>query len=359
MTVVVHVANSPQQFALQLVSVRNVRWLVVLWAERPAHSQLVPPDRDYAIVETAAIGNCNLEELRVSHRARSEFLPPVDSSVRGLSRGQQNPLNSAFFQNLPEKSDQGSLRLRPLSRSLRAWNTMRHPRNRRENLMFKRHKTLGVLAIASLLVVIGVWLAPRLWAQAAALPDLTIDANRLRSSIVFRTQTFKAGDCALTTDDLCVGAAGKRKLMKFDVAIPNIGTADFVLGNPADNPDLFQLSPCHGHYHLKSFASYELLNGAGTIVLRGRKQAFCLEDYTKVSSSAGAAKYTCSNQGISVGWSDVYGSYLDCQWLDVTDIAPGNYQLKVTINATPALSTKLTESNYGNNSATVLVTIKK
>ena len=223
--------------------------------------------------------------------------------------------------------------------------------------MLKRHTTLAVLAVASLVAVTGAWLAPRLWAGAVALPDLTVDAGRLQSSIVFRTQTFKSTDCAVVEG--CVTGSGKRSLMKFDVAIPNIGTADLVLGKPGDNLAIFELSACHGHYHLKGFASYELLNLSGTAVLAGRKQAFCLEDFTKVVATAGAAKYTCGNQGISAGWSDVYGSYLDCQWLDVTGIAPGNYRLRVTVNATPGFSPKLTESDYTNNTVIVPVTIKK
>ncbi len=57
--------------------------------------------------------------------------------------------------------------------------------------------------------------------------------------------------------------------MKFDVAIPNIGTADLVLGAPTspENSGIFQLSSCHGHYHLIGFASYELLNASGTTIL--------------------------------------------------------------------------------------------
>jgi len=43
----------------------------------------------------------------------------------------------------------------------------------------------------------------------------------------------------------------------------------------------------------------------------------------------------------------------DCQWLDITDVAPGAYSLRVTINPDRVL----TESNYDNNETTVPVTI--
>ncbi len=195
------------------------------------------------------------------------------------------------------------------------------------------------------------------------LPDLTIDAARLQGSIVFKTLMFKSTDCALAEDDKCVDAPGKRTLMRFDVGIPNIGAADFYLGNPTNNSSLFTFSPCHGHYHLLGFASYELLDANRAIVVTGRKQAFCLEDLAKYSTTAGPAKYTCVNQGISVGWQDVYGSYLDCQWLDVTAVLPGNYTLRVIINAEAVasngqpVSPALMESNYSNNVAEVPVKI--
>ncbi len=184
------------------------------------------------------------------------------------------------------------------------------------------------------------------------LPDLVIDADRLLSSIIIRNKVIKASDCAFA--ESCVDGTGKRKLLRFDVAIANKGNADLFLGNPSGN-ELFELSSCHKHYHLSGFANYELLNNSSSNVLTGHKQAFCLLDYSRVDPAAGPGKYTCSNQGISVGWQDVYGSHLDCQWLDITGITPGNYLLRVSINP----EGKLTESDYNNNIATVPVKITK
>src|ERR1051326_3119799 len=139
--------------------------------------------------------------------------------------------------------------------------------------------------------------------SSTPLPNITINAARLQSSVVFRTAQLKSSDCAIF--EACVSGTGERSLMKFDVQTPNIGTADLYLGNPTNNP-AFVFSPCHGHYHLEGYAVYELLNlnGSpatvhGTAVV-GHKQAFCLEDLEQVNASAGPAKYTCSNQGISV-----------------------------------------------------------
>ncbi len=159
-------------------------------------------------------------------------------------------------------------------------------------------------------------------------PDLAIDSARLAQSIKFSSKVFKSTDCAV--NEGCA-VAGKRKLVRFDVATPNFGTADLFLGPPSAHPDWFIYSPCHGHYHLQNFSEYRLRNASG-VVVTGHKQAFCLEDVAQYWSGYPSNGYTCANQGISVGWGDIYGSYLDCQWLDITNVPPGNYTIEVVIN---------------------------
>ena len=217
-------------------------------------------------------------------------------------------------------------------------------------------KTIQSSFVSSFLIVAAVvfglaWAqTPSARAQAVALPDLTIDGARLAASVDFKTQPFKSTDCAVREG--CVSGTGKRVLLRFDVATPNIGTADLVLGSPINNP-LFEFSPCHGHYHFSGYALYDLLNLSGTVIVAGHKQAFCLEDFAQFDPNAGPAKFDCSYQGISAGWQDIYGKYLDCQWIDVTGVPPGNYLLRVTINPYRIL----TESDYSNNTAIVPVTI--
>ena len=104
---------------------------------------------------------------------------------------------------------------------------------------------------------------------ATGYPDLTIDSARLAQSIRFSSKMFKSSDCAVAEG--CI-VPGKRKLIRFDVATPNFGTADLVFGNPADHLDLYEFSPCHQHYHLKGFSEYRLRNAAG-VVVTGHKQA--------------------------------------------------------------------------------------
>ena len=125
---------------------------------------------------------------------------------------------------------------------------------------------------------------------------------------------------------------------------------------PKTRPDLFTYSPCHGHYHFNGFASYALLDLAGKVVLTGQKLAYCMEDTRQVvpGPTVGCSKkYDCETQGIQAGWSDLYGNSLDCQWLDITGIPSGNYQLRVSVNPSRAFE----EASFDNNTTTIPVAI--
>ena len=236
----------------------------------------------------------------------------------------------------------------------------------RGDAMLKKTLLLGA-------ALIGVSISNGQNQTAPLLPDLAIDEARVQSSLYFEIRNFSRNDCAVV-EGLLTGS-GKRTLMRFDVAAANQGTKDLFLGDPTQRPELFTYSPCHKHYHFNGYASYELLDDNGrtkVTLVKGRKQAFCLEDFEVVSPAAGPAKYTCSYQGISVGWADTYGAYLDGQWLDITGVSPAapghQYYLRVIINpfnvrdsgyfdSNAPAAQAMQELDYSNNAALVPVTI--
>ena len=181
------------------------------------------------------------------------------------------------------------------------------------------------------------------------LPDLMMDVGSLAGAVDLQDITFADDSCAVA--EACIDGPGMRRLLRFTTTVPNTGTGDLSFGNIFED-DRFHSDECHGHMHMDGFADYELLAPDGSLAAAGRKQAFCLMDNVNWGG-AGGARYTCDFQGISVGWADAYASYLDCQWIDVTDIAPGDYTLRVTVNAEGLIR----ESNYDNNVAEVPVTV--
>lgn len=98
-------------------------------------------------------------------------------------------------------------------------------------------------------------------------------------------------------------------------------------------------------------------------VTRGRKQAFCLMDsghyYGYTGGNRGAGGHHCGNQGISVGWQDVYYSGLECQWIDITDVPNGVYTLQIELNAADPVTgeRKVQELRYDNNVYRISVTV--
>ncbi len=152
-----------------------------------------------------------------------------------------------------------------------------------------------------------------------------------------------AEDCA---------TAGTHRLLRFDFVASNVGNADFVIGDPQSHPELFYFSPAHHHYHFKQFNEYRLFDAQGNLAMPGKKAGFCLEDFEHTPGGGPAqAQFTCQNQGISVGWSDVYTAGLDCQFIviDEANVPDGDYTLVATTNAGHLLP----EDSYDNNSTCV------
>src|SRR5690606_19984528 len=151
-------------------------------------------------------------------------------------------------------------------------------------------------------------------------PDLVV----LDSDLSIYTQNIWVSPDACTVYEGCVDGVGWRRVLRFDTRAANLGSRDLILGVPANHPDLYTYSPCHEHHRFYNSASYALLAGERPAAV-GHKQAFCLLDWAAWSWPEAGERpfYSCVNQGLSLGWSDTYEASLDCQWIDVTDVDPG------------------------------------
>jgi hypothetical protein len=133
----------------------------------------------------------------------------------------------------------------------------------------------------------------------------------------------------------------------------------------------------HNHWHLQEIARYTLMSAAKTeVVAPAQKVGFCLDDSegqhpetgigpsSPVYSDKSGRKF-CREwepqtselwEGISPGWRDKYESGLALQWVDISNVQPGEYQLRDEVNplgfvieepgANPPSFTPVTISGY-------------
>ncbi len=99
----------------------------------------------------------------------------------------------------------------------------------------------------------------------------------------------------------------------------------------------FVFHPGHNHWHLDSFALYELwsLQADGNldqVVATSDKVSYCLRDihrqpHPNQATYMGYGSCSYGRQGLSVGWADVYDYYLPGQSIDISGLPDGSYAL--------------------------------
>lgn len=206
-------------------------------------------------------------------------------------------------------------------------------------------------------------------------PDIIVDPVVMKPKI--ETQTFEEHDCDVEEGST---VPGRRRLLRFAASTPNIGDGDLLVGSPLVWPQHFFFALCHAHFHFREYGDYRLwrptehaewerLRAANPNVLAeellndrldlqpvsGQKQGFCLLDIEPFGNGGSPApKYlTCDTQGISTGYTDIYGHDLSGQYVDITEVPAGTYVLEVEVNAERLYM----ESDYANNRAAITVRI--
>ncbi|XP_053158559.1 protein-lysine 6-oxidase isoform X2 [Hemicordylus capensis] len=183
------------------------------------------------------------------------------------------------------------------------------------------------------------------------LPDLVPDPYYIQASTYVQRTSMYNLRCA--AEENCLASSAYRSdvrdydnrvLLRFPQRVKNQGTSDFLPSRPRYS---WEWHSCHQHYHsMDEFSHYDLLEASSQRrVAEGHKASFCLED---TSCDYGYyRRYACTahTQGLSPGCYDTYNADIDCQWIDITDVKPGNYILKVSVNP----SYLVPESDYNNN----------
>lgn len=211
-----------------------------------------------------------------------------------------------------------------------------------------------VLLMASLALSAPLATAQQLLPNMQALPahDISVAPNfggvlELR----FGATTWNSGSGPMEL--LAGGVAQGQQFVYQRVYEVGGGYQDFLAGKFAWHPE-------HNHFHFDDYALYTLQPLKGKSKRTSSKTSFCLMDTALVDGqlpgSPNNAAYTgCGNffQGISVGWSDVYGAHLPGQSIDLTRLKDGDYRLIIEVDP----KNQLLETNEDDNTSCVLLRI--
>jgi hypothetical protein len=134
----------------------------------------------------------------------------------------------------------------------------------------------------------------------------------------------------------------------------------------------YVVHPDHDHWHLLGFERYELRIAGDPAALprRDRKTGFCLGDRFALPKAAslfgfsstplqadlcGMGKPGLLNlfSGISVGYGDRYDAHIEGQFIDVTGLPSGRYELVHRVNT----EGRIAERDYTNNASSVLFSL--
>jgi hypothetical protein len=153
----------------------------------------------------------------------------------------------------------------------------------------------------------------------------------------------------------CVGGAGLRTLLRFSISVHNAGDADLILG-PAGAPGVQPAAcdganyfpkgwpqPLRGPPYRQHYLLYQLLDAAENI----ERQNYGLAPAVSCLPAAlSTSRFSCEFLGLEKGALETYDKSLDCQWLDITGVAPGQYTLRVTVNPDLLLAERRYDNNY-------------
>ena len=123
--------------------------------------------------------------------------------------------------------------------------------------------------------------------------------------------------------------------------------ASFLDDSSRDPHIIFEPEDGHDHWHLKNAARYSLWNAAKTAeVAPAMKVGFCLIDSQRDRDQRTPLRRATSHwpeqllrperahpapacsKACPPGWRDLYDRTLAFQWVDVSDVAPGNYWVR-------------------------------
>lgn len=244
--------------------------------------------------------------------------------------------------------------------------------------MFKQYLLAGMLGAAGFATAAHA---------APMLPDIIVDADDMFQNRYEVCEEEQLGQgCAKLGNTI----------LRFQSSLPNMGPGEFILRYtsvsagegfvtvqqeieddnggastlvdiPGMRMNLDPESPTHGYIIVDDWIAYRIRevlpgDGVGDILRIGQKSAIRLTSSRTYDSSLPNYKPASERilawplngrLGVSVGWTDIYPTFMDEQWVDVTGLPPGEYWLELEVDVADYVQ----EVNENNNIGRVKITL--
>ena len=191
------------------------------------------------------------------------------------------------------------------------------------------------------------------WQQAVPADsdiDLYIPPESLRPQVQIRE--FKVANEAEVADGCA--KVGVRRMLAVDFDVQNRGKEDLVLGED-------YLSPWHAYstaemwYRFIGFWRMEMFDTNSKLVAAIEPPMIPSFSGTRRwnPQASEIKRFNFDRQGLRGGWTQKVQSFWSCQFIDITDIAPGDYTVTITVDPW----NRVPESNEDNNTVSFPVAV--
>jgi hypothetical protein len=286
--------------------------------------------------------------------------PFVRGMVWGLDSGWATTAFSFFSEystrryavELPEGSYTATVRIAPLYRSLLGvpadkaevavnFTVERAPASRRA---LDRHTAAGSGPPAEVPPTMDDP-DPRLLPDLVALPAWNVELIEGASGknlLTFAASPWNAGPAPLVVEGF------RRPDSDVADAYQSFYDGETAVGRTRAGTIVFDSRQGHNHWHFLQFSRYSLISRDRGLVMRSRKQSFCLAateaiDLTVPGASwtpgsltftsvCGARNATWLREAMPAGWADTYFQTVAGQAFDVTSVPNGRYWIEIKVN---------------------------
>ncbi len=193
--------------------------------------------------------------------------------------------------------------------------------------------------------------------QSLGAASIRFDTDRKPGRVLMRLSTAALNQGEGPLHVVAVSHADKKSLVS-----QRLWTEDFQYQDvPAGR---FVYHPQHQHVHVGNFERYDVIDPeSGKIVATSPKVSFCLRDSLRpVDDTTEIARWgivvpgaQCGwkEQAVNTDWADFYGAELYGQWVDVTEVPAGDYELRIVVDPLGIFA----ESDETNNEVSFPITI--